>query len=94
MPPSVSRGRAPKQIRVWGELGVTVNLGEFNSVRVTIGHERICDDNDEAIADAEEAINSFNSEAVAARVDDYKKLQIEDEDDDSAKSSRSRRGRN
>lgn len=61
-------------MRVWGEVSVTVNLGDFNSIKVAFGHERMCPDNDEAIARCERKIHRKNEEVVERRVRELTRL--------------------
>ena len=63
-----------KAVRVWGEVGVTINLGDFNNVKFTFGHERLCADNAEAIARTERIINKMNQEVVSKRVEELSRL--------------------
>lgn len=68
------RQTGSKSVRVWGEVSITVNLGDFNSIKVTFGHERMCLDNDEAITRCERAINRKNQEVVSRRADEIARL--------------------
>jgi hypothetical protein len=75
-PARSTTGKTPgsKSIRVWGEVGITVNLGDFNNIKIVFGHERVCQDNDEAIARCERQIYKRNSEVVSRRAEEAARL--------------------
>ena len=71
---TTGRQAGSKSIRVWGEVSITVNLGDFNSVKVSFGHERMCEDNDEAITRCERRIHRKNEEVVQVRAEELARL--------------------
>lgn len=58
-----------------------MNLGDFNNVKFTFGHERLCADNDEAITRAERIINKKNQEVVNKRVEELARLVLAQKDE-------------
>lgn len=54
-----------RAVRVWGEMGLTVSVGEYNMVKPTFGHERWSpSDSPRDLNATARAIHEFNAEQV------------------------------
>lgn len=73
MPPKTAKSKKkPKSVRVWQEIGLTINVTEDppQFVRITFGHERISPDDSEAsLKQTERKIHDFNEEILEKRVE-------------------------
>lgn len=55
----------PGKARVWAEMSITVNLGDYESVKVSLGESRECDDTE---ADRKRTRKSLQDDIEAAVV--------------------------
>lgn len=72
---TTAAARRGRPTQVWGEVCVTIAVGDMQFVKFTFGHERTApNDDQETISRYERMIHRKNEEVVARRVEEYKRL--------------------
>ena len=64
----------PGEARVWAEVSVTVNLGDYESAKITLGESRGCDDTPEARKATRRALHRECEEAVVKQAERVKRI--------------------
>jgi 1-acyl-sn-glycerol-3-phosphate acyltransferase len=56
-------------VKLWGELAVTINMGDFENLKVRFGHERLAPNGkEETLKKYEKAITQFNEEVMERHI--------------------------
>lgn len=60
--------------RVWGQITVKVNLGDYNSAEVSTGHSRDCRDTDRSILRMQKKIAEQNEAVIQTAMESLESL--------------------
>lgn len=64
----------PEGVRVWGEVSITVNLGDYESAKVTLGEARTCEDTEEDRKVTRQDILATCERAVVRKAERVRKI--------------------
>jgi hypothetical protein len=60
--------------RVWGQIEIKVNLGDYNSATISTGHSRDCRDNSKAILTMQKRIADQNEAVIQTALENLEAL--------------------
>lgn len=60
--------------KVWETVSVTMNMGDYNNVKVDFGHLRTCANNSADISKTVKQVNRLNSVVINKRMEELKEL--------------------